>query len=122
MKKVTFEKAKKLISTGIPVKAYVNRDYKPVATLNDLENLKHLREEKVQDFELFYEPVNNSIPENAMEVSLDDAITLSYEGEEIYSLHDGNEIKFLSPNEIIFHFRSCSIQKNPCTFYWYVVD
>lgn len=122
MKKISYEEAEKLISSGIIVKAYVNRNYQTVSTLNDLKYLNHLRDEKVQNFELFYDPVNSLIPENAMEVSLDDAITLSYEGEKIYSLHDGNELKFLSPSEIISHFRSCSIQKNTCVFYWYVVD
>lgn len=119
MRKISFEKAKELINAGIPVKAKISREEIPVATLSDLDNLNHLKDEKVQSFELFYEPV--SIPDAALEATLDDSIKLLYDGETIYSKHDGKEISFSSKsdvNRLLEYYRSCMTHDKCCVLYW----
>lgn len=120
MKKISYSEAEQLIKSGISLKAFVSRTQIPVTTLNDLENLRHLAQEKVQSFELFYEPVNMSIPDNAMEISLDDAITLLHTGEIVYSSQKNNEVKFSSQNDLLSYYRSRHIHGDNCIFYWYV--
>lgn len=120
MKNISYEEAKELINSGITVKCLISRDQVPIKTLNVLDNLKHLAEEKVQNFKLFYESGNISIPDNAMEISFDDALTLLHQREIIYTLKNNKEIPINCPNEIISHYRSCEIQGNPCIFYWYI--
>lgn len=117
-KKISYEEAKKFITSGIPVEALVSRDMIPVTTLNDLENLNHLKLEKVQNFELFYEPV--TIPDTAIEASIDDAINLVDDGETICSMHQGEELKFSSSSELINYYRSCMMHEKSCYLYWYV--
>lgn len=119
MRKISYEKAKKLINAGIPVKAKISREEIPVATLSDLEQLNLLKEQKVQDFELLYEPV--SIPDTALEATLDDSIKLLCDGETIYSKHDGKEISFSSKsdvNRLIEYYRSCMSHDKRCVLYW----
>ena len=119
MRKVSYEKAKELINAGIPVKAKISREEIPVATLSDLENLNRLKEEKVQNFELFYEQI--SIPDTALEATLDDSIKLLCDGETIYSKHDGKEISFSSKsdvNRLIEYYRSCMSHDKRCVLYW----
>lgn len=119
MGKINYETAKKLISAGFPVKAKISREEIPVATLSDLEHLNLLKEQKVQDFELFYKSV--SIPDNALEATLDDAIKLLYDGETIYSKHDGKEISFSSKsdvNRLLEYYRSCMLHDKRCVLYW----
>lgn len=119
MEKISYEKAKELINAGIPVKAKISRVETPVSTLRDLENLNLLKKEKVQDFELFYEPI--SIPDTALEATLDDSIKLLSDGETIYSKHDGKEISFSSKsdvNRLIEYYRSCMLHDKCCVLYW----
>ena len=74
MSKITYEKAKKLINSGYTVLAKASREEFPVSTLNALDNLQRLKNLKVQNYELFYQP--SEIPENALNASLDEAIEL----------------------------------------------
>lgn len=120
MKSINYEEARQLIIAGSPVKAKISRQEIPVATLDDLEYLSCLKEQKVQDFELFYEPI--SIPDMALEVTLDDSIKLLYDGETICSKHNEEEIYFSSKsdvNRLIEYYRSCMLHDKYCLLYWY---
>lgn len=120
MKKISYAEAKQLINSGNSIKCLVSRTEIPVRTLNDLENLNHLANEKVQSFELFYETTNISIPDNAQQISIDDAITLLHTGETICYLQNDSEIKISSQNELLSYYRSCHIHGDKCTLYRYV--
>lgn len=120
MKNISYEEAKSLINSGITIKCLISRNAVPIKSLNDLENQKHLADEKVQGFKLYYEPEPMSIPDNAMEISLDDAFTLLHEGEIVYTLKNNTEIPITHSSELISYYRSCEIQGNPCIFYWYI--
>lgn len=118
MKKIDLNKARQLILSGTPVKAKVSRDnYVLVTRLNELENLIRLKEQKVQNFELFYEI--SCIPQNATEVSLDDAIKFISNGKIIYARQDNKELSFSSVNDIIEFFRLKKLRDGTCHFYWY---
>ena len=119
MRKITYENAKQLINAGSPVKAKISREMIPVATLSDLENLNHLKHQKVQDFELFDDPV--LMPDTALKATLDDSIKLLYDGETIYSNHNGEEISFsskLDVTKLIEYYRSCMLHDKCCVLYW----
>lgn len=119
VEKLNINQATKLINSGKTVMAITSRTKIPVKTLNDLNNLSRLAEEKVQPFELFYEKPAN-IPEGAIEVDLDDAIRLLYDKETVCTIKDDKELNFSSSNELIQYYRSCNIHGKACILYWYV--
>ena len=118
MSKITYEKAKELINSGYTVLAKASREEFPVSTLNALDNLQRLKNLKVQNYELFYQP--SKIPENALNASLDEAIELLDSGETINSLHDGKELTFSSAKKLIEYYRSCMKHEGSCTLYFIV--
>lgn len=120
MKNISYNEAKNLIKSGITIKCLISRNEVPIKSLNDLENKKHLADEKVQSFKLYYEPEKISIPANAIEISIDDAFLLLHEGEIVYTLKNNIEFPIKHSNELISHCRSYNIQGNPIVLYWYI--
>lgn len=121
MKKISYAKSKELIQNGFPVKALIARNYQPVNNLTDLDNLIQLDKMGVQHCELYYEPEDTKVPDNAYDLSLIEAINLiTNDKETICSKISGKEVFFSSSNELISYIKECIINGDPGILYWYV--
>lgn len=120
MKKISYNEAKEVLKTGIPVKALISRVYEPVKSLNELNRLDRLDKMGAQKYELFYEPADTKIPENGYGITLDEAINLLNNGEIIHSKLDGKEISFSTVKDVLSYHRKCELSGNPGLLYWYV--
>ena len=120
MKKITVEQAYKLLEDGKPVKAKISsRDVVVVKTTEKLRTFAKLKEEKVQELELF-EMKAKDLPENCIEISLDDAIDLLSKGENIYGRREDDEdLQLTSQNALIQYYRSAVLRGEP-VMYWQV--
>ena len=106
MRRIQEEEAVQLIKAGIFPKCKVAKDtFIPVKTLIDLKNLKDLAEAKVQSFELYHEDsVENSLPEDAVELSIDSAFILLYNKEKVtvkvYCKNNGKETEVSNTSQL----------------------
>ena len=121
MEKITYQEACKMLEEGKTVKVKVSsRETVPVKNLDKLINLKLLAEQGVQECEI-YASVKAGIPEDAMEISMDDALKLIKDGEIIYgkteygTSEDDEEIT--TQNALIQYYRSALANGEP-VLYW----
>lgn len=124
-KKITYSEAIQLINSGIFPKCKISsRDMVPVKSIADLNELKLLSEQKVQGFELLDDSseCESLIPNDAMEVSIDDAIKLLHDFELVYGLSgtDTSPVEIADSNELMSFCRSCNIHGDKVVLYWYV--
>lgn len=119
MKRITEERAKKLISCGKYPKCKVSRDvYEPVTSLEKLESLKRLS--TVQNFELYEDTSLITLPENAMPISIDDAIKLVSDNESICCVRNGEVETINATSKLMGVIRSCNIRGDQFVLYWLV--
>lgn len=119
MRKITEKKAIQLLREGNILKCKISaRDIVPVKTESELRNLLRLKAENVQMCEIFFERKTVKIPENAMEISLDEAIQLLAEGEIVYGKSEEEE-EITTQNVLMQFYRSALLRGEP-VLYWYV--
>lgn len=119
MRKITEKKAIQLLKEGHILKCQITaRDIVPVKTESELRALLRLKAENVQMCEIFFEREKVKIPENAMEVSLDEAIQLIAEGEIVYGKTEEEE-EITTQVALIQYYRSAKLRGEPM-LYWYI--
>lgn len=122
MKKITLERANELLKMGIYPKCEVSRGIRrPIKSLADLEHFKNLS--KVQGFELF--GYDNSIiqkfkiPNNALDVNIDEASQMIMSGEQIYGRRiEEDEITLSSLSELLDFYRKVNNSGDSFLLYW----
>lgn len=121
MKKITEERAIKLIEKGIYPKCVITSkgDSIFVTSVSELSNLKQLGDAGVQKFELFEVYTELNIPDGADALSFDDAFNLICSGVPSINviMYDGTSFKISSKNELVSFYRSQLVQKEPFAFY-----
>ena len=124
MKKISADEARKLLKQGLFPKCEVSRDsLKPVKSEQELQNfLKLSTVQKCQ----FYGYEQNEIeifkvPDDALELSIDDSTDMLTSGETIYARVIGeNEQSFNNLNSFVAFLRKCNI--NGDNFLLYLRD
>lgn len=117
--KITEKEAIQLLKEGNVLKCKISaRDIIPVKTESELRRLLKLKAENVQMCEIFFEREEVKIPENAMEISLDEAIQLIAEGEIVYGRAEEEE-EITTQNLLMQFYRSASLRGEP-VLYWYI--
>ena len=122
MKKITEERAVKLIEKGIYPKCVITSkgDYIFVTSVSELSNLKQLGDAGVQKFELFEVYTRLNVPDGADELSFDDAFNLlcsDVPSSINVIMYDGTSLKISSKNELVSFYRSQIVRKEPFAFY-----
>lgn len=123
MKKISFDEAKKLIESGqLPICNINFRTSKYVRSLEELQDLKNLESNGIQQFELYEGTKNIHLPSsNAMQLTFDDAFKLFLEGESIYRLHSsGKEEKVATKEQLLDYQQQHLMTGEPLILYWYV--
>lgn len=119
MKRITEERAKQLIAIGKYPKCKVSRDvYETITSLEKLENLKKLS--SIQGFELYEDNSLVTLPEDAMELTIDDAVTLLSDKDIIYCIRNGETSTITTTSKLMGVIRSCNIRGDNFVLYWLV--
>lgn len=120
MRQITEKKAIQLLKEGHILKCKITaRDIVPVKTESELRILLKLKAENVQMCEIFFEREKVRIPENAMEISLDDAIELVAKGEIVYGKKEDEEEEITTQAVLTQYYRSALLRGEP-VLYWYI--
>lgn len=119
MRKITEERARNLLENGKTIKCKISaRDVIPVKDISKLNSLIKLKDEGVQLCEIFFEG-EVKIPENAMEISLEDAMRLIAEGEIVYGKRKEEDEELTTQNVLMQFYRSAILDGEP-VLYWIV--
>lgn len=120
MKRITEERAKELVISGRYPLCQVSREvFKSIKSLLELEHLKKLSLSGLQKFDLYeVDPV--ILPQNAMILSLNEAITLLFNNEPIYCIRNGKTQKIYNHFEFSNIIRSCNVWGDQYVLYWLV--
>lgn len=119
MRKITEERAKELIIKGVYPKCKTSREiFQVVDSLEKLENLKRLS--SVQWFELYEDDSINSLPENALDLSIDDAILLLADKEPVYCIKNGQTQTISNQHSLMDIIRTCNVRGEQFVLYWLV--
>lgn len=122
MKKINHNQAIKLIRKGYFPKCCVSRIMKPIRSLAELEQLERLS--FVQPYTLY--GFSNSeisafetVSDNVISLSLDEAIKMLYSGKKIHAkvLGEKNTFLFLSANALLEFYKKNFISGNSVSFY-----
>ena len=121
MKKITEERAIKLIKKGIYPKCVTTSkgDFVFVTSVSELLNLKELGNSGVQKFELFEVYTKLNVPDGSDQLSFDEAFNLLCGDVPLINviMYDGTSFKISSKDELVSFYRSQSVQKEPFAFY-----
>lgn len=121
MKKITYEQACKMISKGKSIKCRISkREEVIIKNKSDLDAKKLLKEQGVQEFELYENKENVEIPKNAMQVTIDEAFELVGEMELIYYKTEEGEEEIATGIELNQLVMSSRIRGEEPLLYWYV--
>ena len=122
MHKITNKEASRLIQKGYFPKCLVARIMKPIRSLTELEQLQRLA--SVQPYELYgFSNAEiskfNTIPNEAISLTLDEAIEILYSGEEVFAkiLGEKNIYNFVSPNLLLEFYKRNLSNGNSIIFY-----
>lgn len=121
MERITYEKACKLLKKGKQVICRISsKELVKVKDQNDLDVKRRLGSQGVQTFELYYEKPINKVPENAAELTVDDAFELVNDGQTICFIVDGKEEGINSKTQLTALIRSSLVRGEKPLMYWYV--
>lgn len=124
MKKISVDEARKLLKHGFFPKCEVSRDsLKPVKSEQELQNfLKLSTVQKCQFYGYEQNEIENfKVPDDALELSIDDSTDMLASGEIIYARVIGeNEQSFNNLNSFVAFLRKCNI--NGDSFLLYLRD
>ncbi len=123
MKKIDETRAIELIKQGFFPKCIVSRTLRPIRSEAELEQLKRLV--SVQSYTLCgYSDAEiakfQKLPDNAISISLNEAIEMIYLGEEVYAkvLGERKTYKFSSANSLLEFYRKNLSSGNSILFFW----
>ena len=124
MKKISYNEALSLLKHGFFPKCEVSRDLlKPVKSEQELKNFSELSSvQKCQFYGYEQNEIENfKVPDDALELSINEASDLLTEGEAIYArvLGEKNEHNFKDINSFIVFLRKCDINGNNILLYWH---
>ena len=124
MKKISQNEALCQLKHGFYPKCEVDRDIlKPVRNPRDVENFVKLSSvQKCQFYGYDREEVRSFvIPENGLEISVDEATEMIMEGEKIYAriLGEKDEQTFADVNSFVAFIKKCNINGDNILLYWY---
>ena len=121
MERISYEKACKLLKKGKLVKCRINsRELVIVKDQNDLDVKKRLGKENVQGFELYYDKPIKQVPENAIELTVDDAFELVNAAKTICYIVNGREVAVKNSMYLNALIRSANVRHEQPLMYWYV--
>ena len=121
MERITYEKACKLVKKGKLVKCRINsRELVIVKDQNDLDAKKRLGKAKVQEFELYYDKPITQVPDNAIELTVDDAFELVNAAKTICYIANGKEESVKNTMQLSAVIRSANVRHEKPLMYWYV--
>ena len=121
MKEVKETEVLELLKQGKEIKCKISSrdDFQRVRTETEFMNLVNLKEQGIQMAQFYCE--SSQLPENALEVSLDDAIKLVSKGETIYGITEEDEAEaeeFKTINSLVRFYRSAVVWGKP-VLYWF---
>ena len=122
MKKINHNQAIKLIRKGYFPKCCVSRSMKPIRSIAELDRLERLS--SVQPYTLYGFSSSEisafeTTPDNAISLSLDEAIKILYSGGKIHAkvLGEKNTFIFLSANTLLEFYKKNYFSGNIVSFY-----
>mgnify|MGYP003377754244 FL=1 len=123
MRKINHDEALSLIKQGYFPKCSISRILKPIRSEADLLQLQRLS--SVQPYVLYGFSKSeilsfNTLPDDALPISLDEAIELIYDGVEVFAKVIGEKklYSFLSSSEILEFYRRNLNLGNNVSLYW----
>ena len=123
MRKINQDEALSLIKQGYFPKSLVSRILKPIRSEADLLQLQRLS--SVQPYVLYGFSKSeilsfNTLPDDALSISLDEAIELIFDGEEVFAKVIGEKkvYNFLSSSELLEFYRRNFNSGNNVSLYW----
>ena len=124
MKKITVNEALSQLKYGFFPKCEISRDLlKPVKSEQELQNfLKLSTVQKCQFYGYEQDEIKNfKVPDGGLELSVNEATDMLFEGEKVYARVIGeNERSFMDLNSFVTFLRKCNI--NGDNFLLYVRD
>ena len=121
MKKITYEQACKMISSGKTVVCRISsRDRVIIKNKSDLDAKKLLHEQGAQDFQLFSYNKRVKIPDNAKNITIDEAFELIDDLELIYCIKEGEEEEITTRSELSQYIMSSRVRGEEPVLYRYV--
>lgn len=124
MKKITVNEALSQLKHGFFPKCEISRDLlKPVKSEQELQNfLKLSTVQKCQFYGYEQDEIENfKVPDDALELSVNEATDMLFEGEKVYARVIGeNERSFMVLNSFVTFLRKCNI--NGDNFLLYLRD
>lgn len=124
MKKISYNEALSLLKHGFFPKCEVSRDLlKPVKSEQELQNfLKLSTVQKCQFYGYEQDEIKNfKVPDGGLELSVNEATDMLFEGEKVYARVIGeNERSFMVLNSFVTFLRKCNI--NGDNFLLYLRD
>ena len=119
--KITYEKACKLLKKGKQVKCRISsKEMVNIKDQSDLDIKKRLGSQGVQLFELYYEKPIKEVPDNAAELTVDDAFELINNGQTICFDVEGKEEGINNEVQLTTLIRSALVRGERPLMYWYV--
>ena len=118
MKKLNKEQACELLKNGTAVVVVTSsRDQETCKTISDFEKLERLYYYKaIEKFEIFL-PDSVKIKGEHMELNMEDAYKLVREGDVVYGVEDGDELKLEDEDELTDYIRKALVKGKPI-LYW----
>lgn len=120
MKKITIDRARELLESGVYLKCRVSRElFETVDSIQKLEDLKRLS--TVQMFDLYEVSSDYSLPSNALELSFDDAFDLVSSKYIINCIKEDEEFEISSTHQLIDVIRRAQIRRERLVLYWLII-
>ena len=124
MKKITVDEALSQLKHGLFPKCEISRDLlKPVKSEQELKNFSELSSvQKCQFYGYEQDEIKNfKVPDGGLELSVNEATDMLFEGEKVYARVIGeNERSFMDLNSFVAFLRKCNI--NGDNFLLYLLD
>lgn len=122
-KELTYEQALQMLKRGKAVTCQLSNredDTEVVREVSRLNYLYNLSKEGTQMCKIYRIPHSKiKIPENAIEVSFDEAYEMVHSGELIYYKEDGEEEEITTITELMDIRRKYELQGQNLLLYWY---